>query len=72
MSIIDKLPSDLAHHRMVPTVEAASFWGVSVSHWRRLYRAKKVPGPVKIADRKLAWSLGSLIDGLAARAKGDA
>jgi predicted DNA-binding transcriptional regulator AlpA len=72
MSIIDQLPIDAARHRILDSADAAQFWGVSLPHWRRLYRDEKVPPPVRIGIRKLGWQLGSLIDGLAARAKGAA
>ena len=61
------LPSDLGRNRVVDSAVAAAFWSVSVSHWRRLYRAGKVPQPIKIGERKLGWRVGTLADALAAR-----
>jgi predicted DNA-binding transcriptional regulator AlpA len=69
MSIVDKLPSDLARHRILSSAEAAEFWNVSLPHWRRLYRMGKVPKPIRIGDRKLGWQFGGLIDALAERAR---
>lgn len=69
MSIIDKLTPDLARHRIMDSAEAAEFWGVSLPHWRRLYRDRKVPKPLRIGDRKLGWQLGILIDALEVRSK---
>lgn len=68
MSIIDRLPSDLARHRILGSAEAAEFWNVSLPHWRRLYRMGKVPKPIRVGDRKLGWQFGDLIDALAKRA----
>ena len=61
------LPSDLGRDRIFSTAASAAFWGVSVPHWRRMYRDGKVPRPIKIGERKLGWRLGTLIDGLKAR-----
>jgi predicted DNA-binding transcriptional regulator AlpA len=67
LSIIEKLPPDMVRHRIASAAEAAEFWGVSLPHWRRLYRSGKVPKPMRIGDRKLGWQLGALIDALAVR-----
>ena len=61
------LPIDLGRSRILDAAAAAVFWGVSLPHWRRLYRAGKVPRPIKIGERKLGWRIGVLSDGLAAR-----
>jgi predicted DNA-binding transcriptional regulator AlpA len=71
MSIIDELPIGAARHRILDSASASKFWGVSLPHWRRLYRDEKVPRPLKIGDRKLGWQLGTLIDALEARSRGD-
>jgi predicted DNA-binding transcriptional regulator AlpA len=71
MNIIDELPIDAARHRILDSASASKFWGVSLPHWRRLYRDEKVPRPLKIGDRKLGWQLGALIDALEARSRGD-
>jgi predicted DNA-binding transcriptional regulator AlpA len=67
MSVTDKLTPDMARHRIMNSAEAAEFWGVSLPHWRRLYRDEKVPRPVRVGTRKLGWSIGLLIDALEAR-----
>jgi predicted DNA-binding transcriptional regulator AlpA len=62
------LPSDLGRNRVLDAATASAFWGVSLPHWRRLYRAGKVPRPIKIGERKLGWRIGALADALAVRA----
>ena len=69
MQSLNSLPSDLARNRILGSAKSAEFWGVSTSHWRRLYRAKKVPAPIRIGDHKYGWRVGALIDALAERAK---
>jgi predicted DNA-binding transcriptional regulator AlpA len=65
---LNNLPSDLGRNRVLDAEASAIYWGVSLPHWRRLYRAGKVPRPIKIGDRKLGWRIGSLADNLAKRA----
>lgn len=65
---LNNLPPEAARSRILESDASAAFWGVSLPHWRRLYRAGKVPAPVKIGERKLGWRLGDLVDGLARRA----
>jgi predicted DNA-binding transcriptional regulator AlpA len=50
-SEITKLPLDPFYG----TPEAAAYFGYSVSHFRALVRAGKLPQPVRIAGRKLGW-----------------
>jgi len=66
-SILDHLPADLARHRVLDTAEAAAFCKISVPHWRRLYRAQKVPAPVRLSARKYGWRIGDLVDWIEAR-----
>lgn len=66
-AILGNLPSDLGRNRVLDAAAASAFWGVSVPHWRRLYRAGKVPQPLKVGERKLGWRIGVLADALAAR-----
>jgi len=61
------LPAALAEKRILNAPEAALFWGVSLPHWRRMYRLGKVPAPIKVSDRKLGWQVGSLAEALKAR-----
>ncbi|MDR7037971.1 putative DNA-binding transcriptional regulator AlpA [Methylobacterium sp. BE186] len=66
VTYLDNLPSDtasqIALNRIVGAAEAAAFCNISLPHWRRLYRAGKVPKPVKLSARKLGWRLGTLIE----------
>ena len=74
-SVVDTLPPDLARHRILNATQAATFWGVSVVQWRRMYRERRVPPPIPISTRKLGWRVGDLVDALATRAataRGDA
>ena len=61
------LPSDLGRNRILDAATASEFWGVSLAHWRRMYRAGTVPKPIKIGERKLGWRVGALVDALKAR-----
>ena len=60
-SNLDNLPTEIAMHRIVGAADAAAFCNYSLPHWRRLYRAKKVPEPIRLSDRKLGWRIGPLI-----------
>ena len=66
---LEKLPPDLARHRVLSTSEAAEFCKLSVPHWRRLYRLRRAPQPMRLGTRKLGWRIGDLIDWLAMVAK---
>jgi predicted DNA-binding transcriptional regulator AlpA len=68
MQSLNSFPPDLTRNRILDSGQASEFWGVSTAHWRRLYRAKKVPSPIRIGDRKYGWRIGDLIDALAERA----
>jgi predicted DNA-binding transcriptional regulator AlpA len=59
---------EIERHRILDSMQASAFWGVSRSHWRRLYQSRRVPTPIKIGERKLGWRVGDLIDGLNERA----
>jgi predicted DNA-binding transcriptional regulator AlpA len=63
------LPAEAIKGRILNSGQAAQYWGVSLSHWRRLYRAKKVPAPISIGVRKKGWRLSVLDDALAERAE---
>lgn len=69
MTGLNNLPPQLIRERIIDAKLSAAFWGVSLPHWRRLYRAGKVPRPIKIGERKLGWRVGALADCLAARAE---
>lgn len=62
MSCLDNIPSDLGRNRVLDSKQSAEFLNLSVPHFRRLYRAEKVPAPMKIGERKYGWRLGVLID----------
>lgn len=66
---LNTLAGDLGRCRILDAEASAAFWGVSLAHWRRLYRAGKVPRPIKIGERKLGWRIGDLTDALAQRAE---
>jgi predicted DNA-binding transcriptional regulator AlpA len=59
---------EIERNRILDSMQASSFWGVSRSHWRRLYQSRRVPTPIRIGERKLGWRVGDLIDGLNERA----
>jgi predicted DNA-binding transcriptional regulator AlpA len=69
MQTLNSFPADLTRSRILDSGQASEFWGVSLPHWRRLYRAKKVPSPIRVGDRKYGWRIGDLIDGLDERAR---
>jgi predicted DNA-binding transcriptional regulator AlpA len=52
----------VTRRRILSTAEAARFCNISVPHWRRLYRDKKVPPPICLCARKYGWRLGDLLD----------
>jgi predicted DNA-binding transcriptional regulator AlpA len=56
------LPPQLETARMVSAAQAAAYWGVSLPHWRRLYRAGRVPHPIK-----LGWRARDLLAAIEAR-----
>jgi predicted DNA-binding transcriptional regulator AlpA len=61
------LPTDLGRDRILSAAASAAFWGVSLPHWRRMYRTGAVPKPIKVGERKLGWRVGVLTDALKAR-----
>jgi hypothetical protein len=61
------LPASAERYRIISSRQAASFWGVSIAQWRRLYQAKQVPAPIQTGTRKYGWRVGDLIDALDAR-----
>jgi predicted DNA-binding transcriptional regulator AlpA len=67
-STLDSLPTELSRQRVLNSSEAAMFVGLSLPHWRRLYRNGKVPRPLQLGERKLGWRIGDLVDFLAAKA----
>ena len=61
------LSPDLEKHRILDTSQSAQFIGLSVPHFRRLYRSGKAPKPLLIGDRKYGWRAGDLVQWLASR-----
>jgi predicted DNA-binding transcriptional regulator AlpA len=68
---LNSLPSEIARHRVLDTAESAAFCRISVPHWRRLYRAGKVPKPIRLGMRKYGWRIGDLIDFIEGRARAE-
>lgn len=60
-SAYNALPPDLALQRMVGPADAAAFLGVSLPHFRRMYRDGRVPPPIKLSERVLRWKVSTLI-----------
>ena len=50
-----KLPEQLERVRLINVEQFAALLGFSVQHTRRLYRAGKLPAPIKINGRKCGW-----------------
>lgn len=61
-SVALDLPADIIRRRIIDSAEAAAFLGFSLPHFRRLYRANRVPLPIRLSSRKYGWRLGDLID----------
>ena len=62
-----ELPASLNRDRVLDSAQTANFLGVSLPHFRRLYREKRVPPPILIGLRKYGWQAGVLIDFVAAK-----
>jgi predicted DNA-binding transcriptional regulator AlpA len=62
MSTLENVPAMLNRERLLDTAQTAEFLGISVPHFRRPYRAKKVPSPIRIGERKYGWRLVGLIE----------
>jgi prophage regulatory protein len=60
------LPPELARHRFL--AQSAEFLGLSVSHWRRIVRAKQAPQPIQLSQRRIGWRAGDLVAWLASKA----
>ena len=66
------LSTDLEKSRILNSAQSAKFIGLSIPHFRCLYRCGKAPKPLLIGDRKLGWRAGDLVQWLAERAGGRA
>jgi prophage regulatory protein len=69
MSALERIPVELSRERLLGTLQTAEFLGISIPHLRRLYRAKKIPAPVRIGERKYGWPLGQLIEFVASKSE---
>jgi predicted DNA-binding transcriptional regulator AlpA len=61
------LPASLNRDRVLDSAQTAKFLGMSIPHFRRLYRAKRVPSPIMIGYRKYGWQVGVLVDFVSAK-----
>jgi predicted DNA-binding transcriptional regulator AlpA len=61
------LPASLNRDRVLDSEQASHFLEISLVHFRRLYRAKRVPSPIMIGYRKYGWQVGVLVDFVAAK-----
>lgn len=57
----DRLPPEIARHRVLDAAEACEFVKISLPHWRRMYRNGDAPTPIHLGVRKLGWRVGDLI-----------
>ncbi len=64
-------PNFVSTYDFVTAAEAAEWWAVSASHWRRLARQGKVPAPIDLqrAGEVNLWSVEDLVGPLDDRAE---
>ncbi len=62
------LSTNLEKSRILNSAQSAQFIGLSIPHFRRLYRCGKAPKPLLIGERKYGWRAGDLVQWLATRA----
>jgi len=65
------LPSEITLERVLDSSQAAAFVGVSLPHFRRLYRSRRAPDPIKLSDRKYGWQVRTLMRFLEERSTGE-
>jgi prophage regulatory protein len=68
MQSLPTFSHDFEKSRILNSAQSAEFIGLSVPHFRRLYRSGKAPKPLLIGDRKYGWRAGDLVQWLASRA----
>jgi predicted DNA-binding transcriptional regulator AlpA len=68
MSVLNELPAVISGNRLLDSAQAAEMVGMSLPHFRRLYRSGRVPSPVRVGERKLGWRAGDLSAWLASKA----
>jgi prophage regulatory protein len=56
--------TELQTSRVIGARDAAQFLGVSLSTFRRLYWAKKIPPPLQLSERRLGWRIRDLMEHL--------
>jgi predicted DNA-binding transcriptional regulator AlpA len=59
--------TEFQRSKLLGTTATAEFLNISVPHLRRCVREKKVPLPIRVGCRKLAWRVGDLIDFISAK-----
>ncbi len=52
------IPATADRSRILSARQTAALFGMSLAHFRRLYRTGKVPAGIRIGERKLGWQLG--------------
>lgn len=55
------LPEGFAAERILNAQQAAELFGVSISTFRRLYWAGKLPPPIRPSERRIGWRARDLI-----------
>ncbi|QEL21696.1 hypothetical protein FQV39_03200 [Bosea sp. F3-2] len=68
MSVLDRLPAEIARKRVLPSETAAEFCGQTIENWRKLRQQGKLPAPITLGGKKLGWRIGDLIDFIDAKA----
>ena len=64
---LNDIPATAERSRILNAKQTAALFGVSLPHFRRLYKAGKVPAPIRIGERKLGWPMGKILDFVAAK-----
>lgn len=65
----NNIPEIAARSRILSAAQTAELFGISLPHFRRLYRTGKVPAGIRIGERKLGWPLGVATDFLASKSE---
>jgi predicted DNA-binding transcriptional regulator AlpA len=62
-----ELPPELMRERVLTAAQAASFVGLSLSHFRRLHRWGEIAGARRRSTRRLGWRVADLLSWLEGR-----
>ncbi len=62
-----EIPQIAAQARVLSAKQVAELCGLSLPHFRRLYRTGRVPPPIKIGQRKMGWQYGTVATFLASK-----